>query len=55
MKSDAVAESVGDRDGRVMASIEDGPVRQLIIADVTCDGAFATLPLEDAVSLPAWR
>ncbi len=55
MGTNAVAESAGERDCTVMGSIEDGPVQRFIVADVTRDGAFATIALDDAASLPAWR
>ncbi len=38
-----------------MASVEEGPTSRFIVADVSQDDAFLTLPLEDAASLPAWR
>jgi hypothetical protein len=38
-----------------MAAIEDGPVDEFILADVSRVGAFVTMPLNDAASLPAWR
>jgi histidinol dehydrogenase len=38
-----------------MASVEDGPTETLVIADISRDGAYLTVPLEDAASLPAWR
>jgi len=38
-----------------MASVEDGPTARFIVADVTKDDAYLTLPLQDAASLPAWR
>jgi hypothetical protein len=42
-------------DSEVMASVENGPVDQFILADISQDGAYLTLPLDDAASLPAWR
>jgi len=38
-----------------MASVERGQTERFIVADVSRDDAFVTLPLEDAASLPAWR
>ena len=38
-----------------MASVEDGQVQRLVVADVSRDDAFMTVPLADAASLPAWR
>jgi hypothetical protein len=55
MESDAVAGTEVEADGRVMAAIEDGPVAKFVLADVTRDGAYVTLPLSEAASLPAWR
>ncbi|TQR22424.1 hypothetical protein C9J85_13700 [Haloferax sp. wsp5] len=42
-------------DGDIMASVEEGPTDQFILADVTRDDAYLTTPLADAASLPAWR
>jgi hypothetical protein len=39
----------------VMASVEKGRSDTFIVADISCDGAYVTLPLEDAASLPEWR
>jgi hypothetical protein len=55
MKSDTVAQAEMAADTEVMASVEDGPVDQLIIADISRDDAYMTLALDDAASLPAWR
>jgi hypothetical protein len=56
MAQDTVAEAevaCADEEATVMASVEDEET--LIIADVTQDDAYLTLPLEAAASLPAWR
>jgi len=42
-------------DAEVIASVETGPSDKFILADITRDGAFLTVPLEDAASLPEWR
>jgi hypothetical protein len=55
METDAVPASGVGTDAEVMAAVEDGPVQTLVIADVSRDDAYLTLPLGDAVSLPAWR
>jgi hypothetical protein len=55
MESDTVVPSEVATDAEVMASVEDGPTETFIIADITQDDAFVTLPLDDAASLPAWR
>ncbi|MEF8775653.1 MAG: hypothetical protein V5A43_04015 [Haloarculaceae archaeon] len=55
MESDTAARSVLEADSDVMASVEDGPTERFVVADVTEDEAYLTLPLEDAASLPAWR
>lgn len=55
MESDTVARSAIEADSDVMASVEDGPTQRFIVADVTEDEAYLTLPLKDAASLPAWR
>lgn len=55
MESDSVARSSLASDAEVMASVEEGPTSRFIVADVTQDDAYITLPLQDAASLPAWR
>lgn len=55
MAPDMVAQARVETDSEVMASVEDGPTETFIIADVSRDGAYLTVPLEDAASLPAWR
>jgi hypothetical protein len=55
MESDTVARAEVDAGGRVMAAVEDGPSEKFVLADITTDDAYITLPLADAASLPAWR
>jgi hypothetical protein len=55
MESDSVVASEVAPEAEVMAAVEDGPVDQYIIADVSRDDAYLTLPLAEAASLPAWR
>lgn len=55
MEPDTVVPTEVAADAEVMAAVEDGPIDQFIVADVTKDDAYITLPLEDAASLPAWR
>ena len=55
MEPDTVVPTEVAADAEVMAAVEDGPVDQFIVADVTKDDAYITLPLDDAASLPAWR
>ncbi|MFB6087071.1 MAG: hypothetical protein ABEJ85_01005 [Haloarculaceae archaeon] len=55
MAPDMVAEHAVEAGAEVMASVEDGPTETFIVADISCDDAYITLPLEDAASLPAWR
>ena len=55
MEPDTVVQSEVAADAEVMASVEKGPTPQFIIADISQDDAFVTLPLDDAASLPAWR
>lgn len=55
MEPDTVVPSKLAKEAEVMASVEDGPVEQFIIADISQDDAYVTLPLADAASLPAWR
>ena len=51
----ARAEVAADEAADVMASVEEGTEDTFIIADVSTDDAYLTLPLADAASLPAWR
>jgi hypothetical protein len=44
-----------DAGSRIMAAVEDGPIETLVVADISTDDAYVTLPLADAESLPAWR
>ena len=55
MASDSVATTEDSIDADVMAAIEDGGVERLVIADVSRDEAYLTLPLADAACLTAWR
>ncbi|EMA03717.1 hypothetical protein SAMN05443574_102470 [Haloarcula vallismortis] len=55
MESEPVAPIEMAADGDIMASVEEGPTDQFIVADVTRDDAYLTTPLADAASLPAWR
>jgi histidinol dehydrogenase len=55
MATDTVAEAEVATSPEVMASVEDGPTETFVIADISRDGAYLTVPLEDAASLPAWR
>jgi hypothetical protein len=55
MAPDMVAEAEVAEDTEVMASVEDGSTETFIIADVSRDGAYLTVPFDDAASLPAWR
>jgi hypothetical protein len=55
MEPDTVVPSEVAADANVMASVEEGPTDQFILADISRDDAFVTLPLADAASLPAWR
>ncbi|WP_455429078.1 DUF7556 family protein [Haloarcula regularis] len=55
MEPDTVAPVEVAADGEVMASVEEGTTDTLIIADISQDDAYLTLPLGEAASLPAWR
>ncbi|MDG5778367.1 hypothetical protein VB773_03725 [Haloarculaceae archaeon H-GB2-1] len=55
MEPDPVAKAELADDAEVMASVEEGPTEQFIVADITCDDAYLSVPLADAASLPAWR
>ncbi len=55
MEPDTIVPAEVETNSEVMASVEEGPVDQFILADITTDDAFITLRLEDAATLPAWR
>ncbi|MFC7026891.1 hypothetical protein ACFQJ5_03700 [Halomicroarcula sp. GCM10025324] len=55
MEPDTVAAVEVAEDAEVMASVEEGAADTLIIADISKDDAYLTLPLDDAAALPAWR
>lgn len=55
MESDSVVTAGGVADADVMAAVDEGPVEEFVIADVSRDEAYVTLPLAEAASLPAWR
>jgi len=55
MEPDTVVASEVAADAEVMASVEEGPTDTFILADISTDDAFVTMPLDEAASLPAWR
>jgi hypothetical protein len=55
MEPDQVATAEVVEDAEVMSSVDDGPTKRYIIADVSRDDAFLTVHYDDAASLPAWR
>lgn len=56
MSTKATPASAVDGEHEVMTSIDDAPDEQrVIIADVTMEGAWLSMPLCDAASLPDWR
>ncbi len=55
MEPDTVAQLAVETDAEVMASVEEGQTDSFILADISQDDAFVTMPLDDAASLPAWR
>jgi len=55
MEPDTVAPVTVATDAEVMGSVEEGQPDEFIIADISQDDAYLTVPLEDAASLPAWR
>lgn len=42
-------------DGEVMAAIEDGGEEVLVIADISRDETYLSIPLDEAATLSAWR
>ena len=55
MAPDMVAEAQAEANAEVMASVEDGSTETFVIADISRDDAYLTVPLADAASLPEWR
>ena len=55
MEPDTVVPAEVATNPDVMASVEEGPVDRLILADISREDAYITARLEDAASLPAWR
>jgi hypothetical protein len=55
MESDSVVTADGVTDAEVMAAVDEGPVEEFVLADVSRDEAYVTVALADAASLPAWR
>jgi len=51
---DALAADVA-MDGEVMAAVEGDEQAVFVIADVTRDDAYLSMPLADSASLSAWR
>jgi hypothetical protein len=47
--------TASEAEDQIMAAVEDGPVDQFVLADISCDGAFLTCPLPDAASLDTWQ
>jgi hypothetical protein len=49
------SESVADR-AEVMASVDtEGSARRLVIADVSTDDAWISMPESESVRVPAWE
>jgi hypothetical protein len=55
MAQDMVADAGVETSADVMASVESEPTETFVIADVSRDGAYLTMALEDAATLPGWR
>jgi hypothetical protein len=53
MGSDTVVSTEVAAEAEVMAAVEDNT--EFILADISRDDAFITMPLTEAASLPAWR
>jgi hypothetical protein len=48
--------STAQQDREVVASVDGaGSDREYVIADITRDGAWITMDVSDAPTLPAWR
>lgn len=55
MEQNTVAPTAMEAGTEVMAAVEEGRREELIIADISTDDSYLTVPLEEAASLPAWR
>ncbi len=55
MQPDTVVPAEAATSTNVMASVEEGPVDQFILADISTDDAYLTVRLADAASLSDWR
>jgi len=55
MESDAVDPAAVAAGTEVMAAIDDGPVERFVLADISTDEAYLTVPADEAASLSAWR
>jgi hypothetical protein len=55
MESDTISEAELGSEPEVMAAVEDGQVETFVLADVSRDEAYLTVPLTEATSLSAWR
>ena len=55
MESDRVAQAEPVAASDVMAAVEDGEVETFVLADVSRDEAYLTVPLTEAATLSDWR
>ena len=55
METDAVTSTIGSPETEVMGAIEEGTVERFVLADISRDGAYITMPLAEAASLAEWR
>jgi len=55
MEPDTVVQAEVAADAEVMASVEEGTTDTFVLADISRDDAYLTMPLDEAASLPAWR
>jgi hypothetical protein len=55
MESDTIPEAELESEPEVMAAVEDGQVETFVLADVSRDEAYLTVPLSEAAPLSAWR
>lgn len=55
METDTVEAAAVGTNTEVMAAVESGQTERFVLADITCDGAYISIPLREAASLPAWR
>lgn len=55
MEQDTLSQTTAGSDTEVMAAIESGDVEQFVLADISRDDAYLTMPLTESASLTSWQ